>query len=112
MHLPDISVWLALAFDSHQHHVRAVDWFRTAELESCCFCRVTQQGFLRLATTPRVMTPQALTLKEAWVAYDDLYRDPRVVFADEPDGIEPLWRVHTQHGTFSPKVCGRRGIWK
>jgi toxin-antitoxin system PIN domain toxin len=104
MHLPDINVWLALAFDSHQHHVRAVDWFRKAEPESCCFCRMTQQGFLRLSTTPRLMTPQALTLQDAWVAYDDLYHDPRVVFADEPEGIEALWRAHTQHGTFSPKV--------
>jgi predicted nucleic acid-binding protein len=50
------------------------------------------------------MTPQALTLKDAWLAYDDLYHDPRVVFADEPEVIEPLWRLHTQHKSFSPKL--------
>lgn len=104
MHLLDVNVWLALSFDSHQHHAPATRWFLAAPPESCCFCRVTQQAFLRLATTPRVMTDQALTLKQAWLAYDDLYNDPRVVFADEPDGIEPLWRAHTQHNTFSPKV--------
>jgi len=104
MHLPDVNVWLALAFDSHQHHAPAVAWFSAAEVESCCFCRATQQGFLRLATTPRIMTNQALTLKEAWLAYDDLCNDPPVVFADEPSGIEPLWRSHTQHNMYSPKV--------
>jgi hypothetical protein len=104
MHLPDVNVWLALAFDSHQHHKPAVEWFSTADVESCCFCRFSQLAFLRLATTPGVMMDQALTLKEAWLAYDALYNDPRVVFADEPDDLEPLWRGYTQHNMFSPKV--------
>lgn len=99
-----MNVWLALTFDSHQHHARAASWFLAAPPESCCFCRITQHGFLRLATTPRVMTEPPLTLKEAWQAYDGLYQDPRVVFAEEPDGIEARWRSHTQHSTFSPKV--------
>lgn len=100
MHLLDVNVWLALAFDSHLHHSRAAEWFAAAQPDSCCFCRMTQQGFLRLATTPRIMTPQALTLSEAWRAYDD----PKVVFVDEPSGVESIWRSHTQHNTFSPKV--------
>jgi hypothetical protein len=104
MHLLDVNVWLALAFDSHQHHTSAVEWFSEAQHESCCFCRVTQLGFLRLATTPRVMIDQALTLKDAWLAYDGFYNDPRVVFADEPEDLEPVWRAYTQHNTFSPKV--------
>jgi uncharacterized protein len=60
MHLLDVNVWLALAFDSHQHHRPAVKWFLGTPPASCCFSRLTQQGFLRLATTPRIMTPQAL----------------------------------------------------
>lgn len=104
MHLPDVNVWLALAFDSHQHNVRATEWFLAATAESCCFCRATQQAFLRLATTPQVMADQALTLKEAWLAYDDLYNDPRAVYADEPVGLEPLWRAYTQRDTYSPKT--------
>jgi uncharacterized protein len=104
MHLLDLNVWLALAFDSHQHHPSAVAWFSAVPEESCCFCRITQLGFLRLATTPRVMMDQALTLKEAWLTYEGLYSDPRVVFAAEPEDLEPLWRSYTQHSTFSPKV--------
>lgn len=46
MHLPDISFWLALAFDVHAHHGRAVAWFERATSDACAFCRFTQQGFL------------------------------------------------------------------
>ena len=104
MHLLDINVWLALAFDSHKHHQAAAAWFDGAADETCCFCRMTQAGFLRLASTPQVMMDQALTLDAAWRVYDDLYADPRVVFAEEPAGIESLWRTLTRDKTFSPKI--------
>ena len=48
--LPDINVWLALTFDSHIHHAAAKAWFDPLSDEVCYFCRLTQQGFLRLAT--------------------------------------------------------------
>lgn len=104
MHLLDVNVWLALAFQRHLHHRRATEWFAAAAENSCCFCRLTQIGFLRLATTPQVMADQAMTLVEAWRAYDGLYDDPRVVFAEEPANVETPWRVLTQNQAFSPKV--------
>jgi len=104
MFLLDVNVWLALAFDRHLHHQPATDWFTSAAEDSCCFCRTTQMSFLRLATTPQVMTTDVLTLAEAWQAFDNLYNDPRVAFAEESQGIEPLWRGNTQHQSFSPKV--------
>lgn len=37
--------------------------------------------------------------------YDAFLDDPRIVFADEPDGIEPFRRSYTQqHQSFSPRV--------
>jgi toxin-antitoxin system PIN domain toxin len=65
---------------------------------------MTQQGFLRLATNPSVFGKHALSLTEAWQKYDLLQSDAYVSFVDEPPGIEPLWRVHTQTRMFSPKV--------
>ena len=53
--LPDINVWLALAFGSHTHHSFAKNWFDCVPGGNCFFCRMTKQGFLRLATNPRVM---------------------------------------------------------
>jgi predicted nucleic acid-binding protein len=54
MHLRDINVWLAMAFRRHVGHVAAVAWFQAASGQ-CFFCRLTQMGFLRLASNPSAM---------------------------------------------------------
>jgi predicted nucleic acid-binding protein len=51
--LPDVNVWIAMTFDSHPHHPPAKLWF-DAVTDDVFFCRMTQQGFLRLSTNPRV----------------------------------------------------------
>ena len=104
MLLPDVNVWLALTFDSHVHHVAAKTWFDGLSNEVCFFCRMTQQGFLRLATNAKVFGPHAVTLAEAWRLYDAYLSDPRVSFADEPAGLENHWRTFTQTQSFSPHV--------
>jgi toxin-antitoxin system PIN domain toxin len=104
MFLPDINPWLALVFQSHVHHAVARDWFEGSSGERCSSCRLTQQGFLRLATNPKAFDTEAVTLADAWRMYDAFLDDPRISFAVEPDGVEPLWRGCTQHQSFSPKV--------
>jgi uncharacterized protein len=104
MHLPDINFWLALAFASHKHHRAAREWFRDAPTGACAFCRLTQQGFLRLATTAKVLAEKPATLVKAWKLYDLLFSDPRVVFAEEPANLEVHWRSFTQRRSASPKV--------
>jgi toxin-antitoxin system PIN domain toxin len=105
MLLPDVNVWLALTFDAHIHHPAAKSWFDGLPSGSiCCFCRLTQQGFLRLATKPSVFGKDAVTLPEAWRLYDLLLSDPRVTFAMEPTLTETHWRNFTQTQSFSPNV--------
>lgn len=104
MLLPDINVWLALTFGTHVHHPAAKIWFDALSGDVCCFCRLTQQGFLRLATNHKVFGAQALTLRQAWQAYDTLQTDPRVSFADEPPNLESQWRAWTLNQWFSPNV--------
>lgn len=104
MYLPDINLWLALVFDSHFHHRAAKAWFDTVPDGSCHFCRMTQQGFLRLATNPRAFPDDAVSLSDAWGLYDALLGDARVSLSEEPAGIEAAWRMHTQGRDFSPKV--------
>lgn len=105
MHLLDINVWLALTFDSHVHHPVAKTWFDgLPEGAVCFFCRLTQQGFLRLATNPGAFGKHAMTLPDAWQKYDILLSDPRVAFAEEPADLEHHWRAFTQHQSFSPQV--------
>lgn len=104
MHLPDINVWIGLAFKQHKHHASALKWFRSVGHGPCCFCRVTQMGFLRLSSNPQVMGKAAVNLTQAWDAFDQLFADPRVGYVDEPANIEPIWRSLTQHQSYSPKV--------
>ncbi|MFO0808622.1 MAG: TA system VapC family ribonuclease toxin [Gemmataceae bacterium] len=102
--LPDINVWLAMTFDSHGHHSTAKNWFDALTDEVCFFCRLTQQGFLRLATNQKVIGAHALTLDDAWQAYDAYLRDARIAYAEEPANIETQWRTFTRGQSFSTHV--------
>src|SRR4051812_47085561 len=99
--LPDINLWLALTFDSHVHHPTAKAWFDAlSNDDSCCFCRLTQQGFLRLVTNPSAFGKDAVDLPTAWQKYDIFMSDPRVTFSEESAGLENDWRSFTQNKRF------------
>lgn len=103
--LPDVNLWLALAFESHGHQARAKVWFEGVQPDQvCAFCRMTQQGFLRLATNARAFYEEAVTLERAWQLYDAFLSDAQVAFLEEPVGIEVPWRKFTVRRTFSPKI--------
>jgi toxin-antitoxin system PIN domain toxin len=107
--LCDSNVWLALALSKHVHHTAAREWLgRVEEPASVFFCRATQQTFLRLLTNASVLGAYGnppLTNREAWSAYDALLADDRIIFrADEPAGVEPLWKELAMRGTASPKL--------
>src|SRR5262245_19197797 len=105
MFLIDGNLALALTFQSHVHHSPAKAWFDALpDSQRCYFCRMTQQGFLRLATNPKAFGDEAVTLPRAWQLYDALVSDPRISFVAEPPGVEAFWRQYTQGLTFSPKV--------
>jgi hypothetical protein len=90
--LPDINVWIALTSDLHTHHVSAKEWFSSLESRSAAFCRLTQMGFLRLISNPRVMGKDCVSQREAWKLYEQMSRDERVFFASEPAGVEEIWK--------------------
>lgn len=103
--LPDINVWLALTFSSHIHHASAKAWFNGLNVGDCCyFCRLTQEGYLRLATNSKVFGADAVTLAKACELFDALAQDPRVAFAEEPAGLEMQWRAFTQSRQFATNV--------
>lgn len=109
MLLCDNNVWLALALSGHVHHPVARDWLETIlEPAAIFFCRATQQAFLRLLTNKAVLAPYGnapLTNREAWMAYEALLADDRVVFrAEEPVGLELHWKQFAVRDTASPKL--------
>ena len=91
----DVNVWVALATPGHVHHVVAREWLEEAVEDRLLFCRVTQMGFLRLVTNPRVMDISTVTAARAWDAFDEFLRDSRVSYAAEPVDMEAHWRPYT-----------------
>jgi toxin-antitoxin system PIN domain toxin len=75
--------------------------------EPVLFCRSTQQSFLRLLTTRAVLAPYGippLGNKAAWSAYEGFREDKRIGWADEPRGLESVWKKLVGVGTASPKL--------
>jgi toxin-antitoxin system PIN domain toxin len=84
-YFPDVNVWIALAYEGHQHHTSATAWFARLNGEAVYFCRFTQLGLLRLLTHPSVMREDVRNQTEAWQTYDSFLRDERVSFHAEAD---------------------------
>jgi len=84
-YFPDVNVWVALAYQGHQHHESATAWFAKLNGETVYFCRFTQLGLLRLLTHPSVMREDVRNQTEAWQVYDLFLRDERVSFRTEAD---------------------------
>ena len=99
-YFPDVNVWIALAYEGHQHHASATSWFARLNRGPVYFCRFTQLGLLRLLTHPSVMQEDVRTQAEAWRAYDSFLRDERVSFHTEadPEQIESALRKLTSSG--------------
>lgn len=96
-YFPDVNVWIALAYEGHQHHASATDWFTRLNGEAVYFCRFTQLGLLRLLTHPSVMRDDVRSQTQAWQAYDSFLWDERVSFHTEadPDQIDYVFRKLT-----------------
>ncbi len=103
--LLDLNVWLALAYGRHSHHPAARRWFESLLPGTAAFSRVTQLGLLRLLSTPAVVGADAVSQSDAWRCYDALASDERVIYLDEPDRLETIWRSLTRRqGGPEPKT--------
>lgn len=103
-HFPDVNVWIALTYQGHIHHATAARWFANVGDESrLCFCRITQLSLLRLLTTAAVMGSEVLSQAEAWKVYDRWLEDQRVVFLDEPAGLDRTFRAFSRRKQPAPK---------
>ena len=102
--LLDSNVWVSLAIDRHEHHLLALDWFDKASGDaSACFCRMTQNSFLRLLTLKALFEEDTLTHRQAIAAYRLLCQDPRVGWLGEPEGLEANWFTLASLRTPAPK---------
>ncbi|MES2923843.1 MAG: TA system VapC family ribonuclease toxin [Verrucomicrobiota bacterium] len=105
----DSNAWVALTFANHPHHSKA-----KAALGLCSpdqpavFCRATEQSYLRLITTPKLIAhyrADGMTNSRAVKNLADFLGQPRIVsWPDEPSGTRDLWLKFAFGDTPSPKV--------
>ena len=62
--LLDVNVLVALAWSTHVHHHRAVDWFSHRAPAAWATAPVTQAGFIRVSSNRKVL-PDARSPREA-----------------------------------------------
>jgi toxin-antitoxin system PIN domain toxin len=62
--LLDVNALIALAWDSHIHHVRMREWFAANASQGWATCPITESGFVRVSTNPKVL-PTAIGVAEA-----------------------------------------------
>lgn len=62
--LPDVNVLVALIWESHLHHAAAREWFFGLDGEPWATCSVTQTGFVRVSSNPKVLV-EAISVREA-----------------------------------------------
>jgi uncharacterized protein len=90
--LVDVGVWLAAIWGRHARHPIARHWF-DGQSEDLLLCRVTQMSVLRLVSSVAIMREDAVTRSEAWRIIDQLWSDDRVLWAEEPDHLEAVFRA-------------------
>jgi hypothetical protein len=103
MILVDVGVWLAAVWGRHVHYPVASDWFN-GQAEDLVFCRVTQMGLLRLLSNPAIMGDDSVDRSQAWRIFDQLWSDERVLWADEPDELDAVWRAISARDDKSHKL--------
>lgn len=90
--LPDVNVWLALAVQEHPSHSMASRWWMEDAADQVLFCRVTALGLVRLLGQERVMGEGTLPMDQALELYEAFLSLVEVGWAEEPIGVDALWR--------------------
>jgi len=62
--LLDVNALVALAWDSHLHHARMRAWFAENSSSGWATCPLTESGFVRVSSNPRVL-PVAIGIDAA-----------------------------------------------
>jgi toxin-antitoxin system PIN domain toxin len=104
----DSNIWVALTFNAHPAHRVALQMFAmTSKARPACFCRATQQSFLRLASTPAILKAygvSGMTNHDALRTFDGFMANSAVAFRNEPASIASHWPRVAGRPTASPKV--------
>jgi toxin-antitoxin system PIN domain toxin len=103
--LPDLNLWLALAWPGHIHHQRArMYWEREAAAE-VVFCSITALGLVRLLSQPKVMGEAVCSLAKAAAILRGFLNQPGVGFSPEPSYSWEVFEHLVGGGDCPPRLC-------
>ena len=88
--LLDASVWVALSVTDHEHHGRALRYWREQGSSELAFCRMTELALLRLLSGPALLGEDRLDGEAAWQALRTWRSSPVVSRLEEPDGLDEI----------------------
>jgi len=77
--LLDVNALVALAWDSHVHHVAMRAWFRANSSAGWATCPITESGFVRVSSNPIVL-PSAIGIDAARGVLSTLRAHPDHLF--------------------------------
>ena len=108
MLLADSNFWVAFALSTHLFHAETKSWLAAhGGRKRIGFCRSTQLSFLRLITTASVTERYGLPPMRndaAWSLYLKYRADKRVIYLDEPSGLDIHWQRLVARPSPSPKL--------
>jgi uncharacterized protein len=62
--LLDVNALVALAWDAHVHHAAVRSWFATSARDGWATCPLTESGFVRVSSNPKVL-PHPISVEQA-----------------------------------------------
>jgi uncharacterized protein len=98
VHLLDVNVLIALAWDDHEHHARAHEWFAQFYGAGFATCNVTQSGFLRVSLNPKVLNHHP-GIAEIFAQLESFTQHPHHNFWEDGalQTASPVWQNVTGH---------------
>lgn len=104
----DTNVWVAATFPTHEFHAASLATLNSTTPQSpAIFCRSTEQSFLRLVTSARIISrygAEGMTNRDALFVLNLLLGRTHVREMTEPADTFALWRQLAALDTASPKV--------
>ena len=103
--LPDLNLWLALAWRGHRHHAAACRYWEGAAADTVLFTTVTALGLVRLLSQPRVMGDAVLSLGQASTFQAAFLLQPWVRLVYEASSSWPVFRHLLSQDTWPARLC-------
>jgi toxin-antitoxin system PIN domain toxin len=101
VHLLDVNVVVALLWTNHEQHEAATRWFRRHQKGGWATCPMTQAGFVRVSSNPKVFRDAPTPAKAAEILERNLAHPAHRFFADQVPFSEAI-------APFAPRLAGHQ----